>query len=169
VNDKPVVGFLVGSKSDLKFVQKGLRLLEDFGIAYELQIISAHRTPELATEYAVGAQAAGLKIIIAAAGAAAHLAGAIASHTTLPVIGVPIPSSDLNGLDSLLSTVQMPSGVPVATVAIGETGAANAAILAAEILALTDPSLTDKLRRYRKQLAEGVRRDNRVPSPPPEK
>lgn len=167
--DKPVVGFLVGSKSDLKFVQKGLRLLEDFGIAYELQVISAHRTPDLAAEYAVGAEAAGLKVIIAAAGAAAHLAGAIASHTTLPVIGVPIPSSELNGLDSLLSTVQMPSGVPVATVAIGETGAANAAILAAEILALADPSLADKLRRYRKQLAEQVRQDNRVPSPPPEK
>jgi len=166
VSDKPLVGFLVGSKSDLKFVEKGIRLLEDFGIAYELRVISAHRTPDHAAEYALGAEAAGLKIIIAAAGAAAHLAAAIASRTTLPVIGVPIPATELNGLDSLLSTVQMPPGVPVATMAIGEAGAANAAILAAEILALADPSLADKLRRYRKQLAEKVRQDDRA-SPPP--
>ncbi len=165
MNDKPQVGFLVGSKSDLKFVEKGLRLLEDFGIAYELRVISAHRTPELAAEYSLGAEAAGLKVIIAAAGAAAHLAGAIASRTILPVIGVPIPSSELNGLDSLLSTVQMPAGVPVATMAMGKAGAANAAILAAEILALSDSALTDKLRRYRKKLAEKVREHGSPPSP----
>lgn len=165
MNDKPQVGFLVGSKSDLKFVEEGLRLLEDFGIAYELRVISAHRTPELAAEYSLGAEAAGLKVIIAAAGAAAHLAGAIASRTTLPVIGVPIPSSELNGLDSLLSTVQMPAGVPVATMAMGKAGAANAAILAAEILALSNPALKEKLRRYRKKLAEKVREHDSPPSP----
>jgi phosphoribosylaminoimidazole carboxylase PurE protein len=156
VSEKPVVGFLVGSRSDLKFVEKGLRLLDDFGISYDLQVISAHRTPDRAAQYARDAQSAGLKVIIAAAGAAAHLAGAIASHTTLPVIGVPVPSSDLNGLDSLLSTVQMPSGIPVATMAIGEAGAANAAILAVQILALSDPILADRLRHHRKQLAEKV-------------
>jgi phosphoribosylaminoimidazole carboxylase PurE protein len=107
-------------------------------------------------EYAGAAEAAGIKVIIAAAGAAAHLAGAIASRTTLPVVGVPIPSSELKGLDSLLSTVQMPSGVPVATMPIGETGAANAAVLAAEILALTDSALAEKLRRFRKGLAEKI-------------
>ncbi|NQT83773.1 5-(carboxyamino)imidazole ribonucleotide mutase [bacterium] len=165
MNEEPVVGFIVGSKSDLKFVAKGLRLLEDFGIGHELRVISAHRTPDVAAEYALGAEAAGLKVIIAAAGAAAHLAGAIAARTTLPVIGVPIPSSDLKGLDSLLSTVQMPSGVPVAAMAIGETGAANAAILAAEILALSDPSLAEKLRSYREQLTEKARRTGAVVSP----
>jgi len=166
VNDKPVVGFLVGSKSDLTFVERGLRLLEEFGIAYDLQVISAHRTPDRAAQYGRDAESAGLKVIIAAAGAAAHLAGAIASHTTLPVIGVPIPSSDLKGLDSLLSTVQMPSGVPVATMAIGEAGAGNAAVLAAEILALSDSALAEKLRQHRKQLAEKVLRDN--PACPPQ-
>jgi phosphoribosylaminoimidazole carboxylase PurE protein len=159
VAHKAVVGFLVGSKSDLKFVEKGLRLLEEFGIPYDLQVISAHRTPDRAAQYAQDAEAAGLKVIIAAAGAAAHLAGAIASRTTLPVIGVPIPSSELKGLDSLLSTVQMPSGIPVATVAIGESGAVNAAVLTAEILALSDSHLTDRLRQYRKQLAEKVAKD----------
>ena len=154
MNDKPVVGFLVGSKSDLKFVREGLRLLEEFGIPYDLQVVSAHRTPDRAAEYAQDAEAAGLNVIIAAAGAAAHLAGAIAAHTTLPVIGVPIPSSDLKGLDSLLSTVQMPAGIPVATMAIGEAGATNAAILAAEILALSDSALAKKLHRYRKELAK---------------
>lgn len=154
MSDKPVVGFLVGSKSDLKFVEKGLSLLDDFGIDYDLQVISAHRTPDRAAQYARDAEPSGLKVIIAAAGSAAHLAGAIASHTTLPVIGVPIPSSDLNGLDSLLSTVQMPSGIPVATMAIGGAGAANAAILAAEILALSDAHLGERLRQYRNQLAE---------------
>lgn len=154
MSDKPIVGFLVGSKSDLKFVQKALTLLDDFGIGYDLQVISAHRTPDRAAQYARDAESAGLKIMIAAAGSAAHLAGAIAAHTTLPVIGVPIPSSDLKGLDSLLSTVQMPSGIPVATMAIGEAGAANAVIFAAEILALSDSALAEKLRRYRDNLAK---------------
>jgi phosphoribosylaminoimidazole carboxylase PurE protein len=166
VSEKPVVGFLVGSKSDLKYAEKGVRVLEEFGIPYDLQMISAHRTPDRAAQYARDAESVGLKVIIAAAGSAAHLAGAIASHTTLPVIGVPIPSSDLNGLDSLLSTVQMPSGVPVATMAIGEAGAANGAILAAEILALSDADLAEKLRQYRNQLAEKALGDN--PDCPPQ-
>ncbi len=163
---KPLVGFLVGSKSDLKFVEKGLRLLEDFGVACDLQVISAHRTPDRAAQYAADAESAGLKVIIAAAGSAAHLAGAIASRTTLPVIGVPIPSSDLKGLDSLLSTVQMPSGIPVATMAIGEAGAANAAILAVEILALSDVKLREKLRLYRKEIAEKALREGTSPATP---
>lgn len=154
MSDKPVVGFLVGSKSDLKYVEKAVRLLEDFGIPYDLQVISAHRTPDRAAEYGRDAESTGLKVIIAAAGAAAHLAGAIASHTTLPVIGVPLPSTDLKGLDSLLSTVQMPAGIPVATMAIGEAGATNAAILAAEILALSDSALAERLHRYRKELSK---------------
>lgn len=168
-SDKPVVGFLVGSKSDLKFVEKGLRLLEELGIPYDLRVVSAHRTPDLAAEYARDAESAGLKVIIAAAGAAAHLAGVIASRTTLPVIGVPIPSSELKGLDSLLSTVQMPSGIPVATMAIGEAGAVNAAIFAAEILALSDPALADKLRQYRKELAEKLEQKESVRSRRPKK
>lgn len=151
---KPVVGFLVGSKSDMKYIEKGLRLLEEFGIPYDLQVISAHRTPARAAQYAQDAEPIGLKIIIAAAGSAAHLAGAIAAHTTLPVIGVPIPSSDLKGLDSLLSTVQMPAGIPVATMAIGEAGAANAVIFAAEILALSDSALARKLRVHRQELGK---------------
>lgn len=163
MSDKPVVGFLVGSKSDLKFVQEGLSLFEAFGIAYDLQVISAHRTPDRAAQYARDAESAGLKVIIAAAGAAAHLAGAIASHTTLPVIGVPLPSTDLKGLDSLLSTVQMPAGIPVATMAIGEAGATNAAILAAEILALSDSALAERLHRYRKELAKKTVSGNPVP------
>ncbi len=158
--EKPLVGFVVGSKSDLTYVERALGLLQEFGIAYELRVISAHRTPEVAAEYAAGAEAAGLKVIIAAAGSAAHLAGAIASRTTLPVIGVPIPSSDLKGLDSLLATAQMPSGVPVATMAIGQAGAANAAIVAAEILALSDKGLAEKLRHHRSQLAEEVSKDD---------
>jgi phosphoribosylaminoimidazole carboxylase PurE protein len=152
----------------MKFVQKGLRLLEEFAIPYEMKVISAHRSPYLASEYAAKAEEAGLKVIIAAAGAAAHLAGAIASRTILPVIGVPIHSGELKGLDSLLSTVQMPSGIPVATMALGEAGAVNAAILAAEILALGDPSLSDKLHRYRKDLARRVR-GSRPPRSAPRK
>lgn len=162
MSKKPVVGFLVGSKSDLNYVEKGRRLLDEFAIPYDLQVISAHRTPARAAQYAQDAESAGLKIIIAAAGSAAHLAGAIAAHTTLPVIGIPIPSSDLKGLDSLLSTVQMPSGIPVATMAIGEAGAANAAILAAEILALSDSTLAKRLRLYRDELTKKAVSGNSV-------
>jgi phosphoribosylaminoimidazole carboxylase PurE protein len=160
MDDKPIVGFLVGSKSDMTFVEKALQLLEEFEIPYDLQVISAHRTPDRAASYARVAESAGLKVIIAAAGAAAHLAGAIAANTTLPVIGVPIPSSDLSGLDSLLSTVQMPSGIPVATMALGKAGATNAVIFAAQILSLGDRKLAEKLRRHREQLAAKVEQDN---------
>src|SRR5207237_1024407 len=131
-----VVGIVMGSDSDLPVLQKCLDLLEEFDVPYEVSVMSAHRTPERAHEYATTARLRGLKILIAAAGGAAHLAGVMASLTTIPVIGVPMPTPSLGGADSLYSTVQMPAGIPVATVALGEAGAANAALLAVEILAL---------------------------------
>jgi 5-(carboxyamino)imidazole ribonucleotide mutase len=139
----PLVGILVGSKSDMPVLEKCAARLEELGIEYEIQVRSAHRNPEGVSEYAGTARERGLKVIICAAGMAAHLAGAVAARTTLPVIGVPVAAGTLGGLDSLLSTVQMPSGVPVATVAIN--GATNAAVLAAQILALSDPDLAEKL------------------------
>jgi phosphoribosylaminoimidazole carboxylase PurE protein len=137
------VGILVGSKSDMPVLEECTARLEELGIAYEIEVRSAHRDPEGVSEYAGTARERGLKVIICAAGMAAHLAGAVAARTNLPVIGIPVAAGPLNGLDSLLSTVQMPSGVPVATVAVN--GAANAAVLAAQILALSDPDLTDRL------------------------
>ena len=139
----PSVGILVGSKSDLPVLEKCTTRLDDLGIEYELEVRSAHRTPEDVAEYASTARDRGLKVIICAAGMAAHLAGAVAARTNLPVIGIPVAAGPLNGFDALLSTVQMPSGVPVATVAVN--GAANAAVLAAQILALSDPRLADRL------------------------
>ena len=139
----PSVGILVGSKSDLPILEKCTTRLDDLGINYELEVRSAHRTPEDVAEYASTARDRGLKVIICAAGMAAHLAGAVAARTNLPVIGIPVAAGPLNGFDALLSTVQMPSGVPVATVAVN--GAANAAVLAAQILALSDPQLADRL------------------------
>ena len=139
----PLVGILVGSKSDMPVLEKCTARLEDLGIEYEIEVRSAHRNPEGVSEYARTARERGLKVIICAAGMAAHLAGAVAARTTLPVIGIPVAAGTLGGLDSLLSTAQMPSGVPVATVAIN--GAANAAVLAAQILALSDPDLAEKL------------------------
>ncbi len=139
----PLVGILVGSKSDMPVLEKCTARLEDLGIGYEIEVRSAHRNPEGVSEYARTARERGLKVMICAAGMAAHLAGAVAARTTLPVIGIPVAAGTLGGLDSLLSTVQMPSGVPVATVAIN--GAANAAVLAAQILALSDPDLAEKL------------------------
>ena len=139
----PLVGILVGSKSDMPVLEKCAARLEELGVEYEIQVRSAHRNPEGVSEYAGTARERGLKVIICAAGMAAHLAGAVAARTTLPVIGVPVAAGTLGGLDSLLSTVQMPSGVPVATVAIN--GATNAAVLAAQILALSDPDLAEKL------------------------
>ena len=139
----PSVGILVGSKSDLPVLEKCTARLDDLGIEYELEVRSAHRTPEDVAEYASTARDRGLKVIICAAGMAAHLAGAVAARTNLPVIGIPVAAGPLNGFDALLSTVQMPSGVPVATVAVN--GAANAAVLAAQILALSDPRLADRL------------------------
>ena len=139
----PVVGILVGSKSDMPVLEKCTARLEEFGIEYEIEVRSAHRNPEGVSEYAGTARERGLKVMICAAGMAAHLAGAVAARTTLPVIGIPVAAGTLGGLDSLLSTVQMPSGVPVATVAVN--GAANAAVLAAQILSLSDPDLAQRL------------------------
>lgn len=150
---RPLIGVVMGSDSDLPIMQEAAKTLDDFNVQYDITISSAHRSPELTTTYAKNAAKKGFEVIIAGAGGAAHLAGVIASKTSLPVIGVPIDSSSLNGLDSLLSTVQMPSGVPVATMAIGKTGAKNGAILAIQILSLKYPELKKKLNRYKNRLA----------------
>ena len=150
---RQLVGIVMGSDSDLSFMQEAAKILDDFNIPYDITISSAHRSPNLTASYAKEAAKKGFEVIIAGAGGAAHLAGVIASKTTLPVIGVPIDSSSLKGLDSLLSTVQMPSGVPVATMAIGKTGAKNAAILAIQILSLKYPELKKKLNSFKKRLA----------------
>ncbi|MBI4085972.1 MAG: 5-(carboxyamino)imidazole ribonucleotide mutase [Candidatus Liptonbacteria bacterium] len=153
-SEKPQVGIIMGSDSDLPVMQDAVKQLEAFGVPYEITVVSAHRTPDRAAEYAKTAIERGLKVIIAAAGGAAHLAGVTAAMTTLPVIGVPIKTETLNGMDSLYSTVQMPPGVPVATVAIN--GAKNAAILAVQILAIADESLKQKLVQYKKDLNDKV-------------
>lgn len=152
----PVVGIVMGSDSDAAVMESARTTLDKFGIAYEITIASAHRSPARASEYARSARSRGIRVIIAAAGWAAHLAGVTAAETTLPVIGVPIASSPLNGLDSLLSTAQMPGGVPVATVSLDSAGARNAAVLAARILSLSDPRLAQALEQYRQELADGV-------------
>lgn len=152
------VGLIMGSSSDLPTVQKAADVLDEFGVPYEMHIYSAHRTPLEAREFSASARANGFGVIIAAAGMAAHLAGAMAAGTTLPVIGIPIAAARLDGLDALLSTVQMPSGIPVATVAID--GAKNAAILAVQMLALSDAALTEKLEAFRaKGTAEALEKD----------
>lgn len=158
---QPQVAVVMGSTSDLPLVQKTIETLRHFHVEYEVKVLSAHRTPELAAEYAKEARGRGIRVLIAAAGGAAHLAGALAGHSTLPVIGIPVPTPHLGGLDSLLSTVQMPSGVPVATVAIGDGGATNAALLAVQILALSDPALLKRLNNHRKDMADKVERDGR--------
>ncbi|MDX9702968.1 MAG: 5-(carboxyamino)imidazole ribonucleotide mutase [Candidatus Auribacterota bacterium] len=158
---KPLVGILMGSSSDLTLLQSAFDKLTDLGIPYEKKVISAHRTPCRAVEYASTAEQRGIKVIIAAAGFAAHLAGFVAAHTTLPVIGIPVDSSPLNGMDALLATVQMPGGVPVATVSIGKAGATNAAILAGQILALSDKSLAENLKKMREKMTEKVIADSR--------
>jgi 5-(carboxyamino)imidazole ribonucleotide mutase len=147
----------MGSKSDWEAMKQASDMLTRFGVAHESRVMSAHRTPGIVAEYASGAAARGLQVIIAGAGGAAHLAGVVAAHTILPVIGVPMQSAALNGIDSLLSTVQMPKGIPVATVAIGGSGAANAGLLAVAILATASPDLRTKLHAYRAQLADEVR------------
>jgi phosphoribosylaminoimidazole carboxylase PurE protein len=152
----PRVGILMGSDSDLEVMRETEKRLDQFGIAYETRILSAHRTPEKAAEYSATAEERGLEVIIAGAGAAAHLAGAVAANTTLPVIGIPIDSSSLKGLDALLATVQMPAGIPVATMAIGKAGAANAGILAAQIIARKDPKIAARLIELKKEMAAGV-------------
>ena len=154
------VGILMGSDSDLPIVEKGINVLRDYGIPFEVHVYSAHRTPMEAAEFVKGARANGFGVMIAAAGMAAHLAGAVAANTTLPVIGIPISCKNTGGVDALWSTVQMPSGIPVATVAID--GAANAAHLAAQILALSDDSLADKLAEKRREAADLVLEKNRA-------
>ena len=146
---KPLVAVIMGSKSDWEVMRAASDTLEDFGVPHESRVLSAHRTPELAAEFASGAEARGLEVIIAGAGGAAHLAGVTAAYTTLPVLGVPMESQSLKGLDSLLSTVQMPGGVPVGTLAIGKAGAKNAALLAIAILANHRPELRQKLHKFR--------------------
>jgi phosphoribosylamine---glycine ligase len=153
---KPKVLIIMGSDSDLPVMEATGEILKELGIPYEMTIASAHRTPERAIRLAAEAEKKGADIIIAGAGMAAHLAGVLAAHTILPVIGIPIDASSLNGLDSLLSTVQMPPGVPVATMAIGKAGAKNAAILAAQIIARKDATVADRLKAYKKQMAEEV-------------
>jgi len=152
----PLVSIVMGSDSDLEIMREAAKTLDEFGIAYEMDITSAHRSPARTADFARQAAARGIKVIIAGAGGAAHLAGVIAAETVLPVIGVPIPSSSLQGLDSLLATVQMPAGIPVATLAIGRAGATNAGVLAAQMLALSDREITGKLAAYKEKLARGV-------------
>ena len=152
----PLVGIVMGSSSDWEVMKHAAIQLKQLGIPFEAKVASAHRTPELIVEYASSAEARGLKAIIAGAGGAAHLAGVIASKTILPVLGVPIPSKYLKGMDSLLSTVQMPKGIPVATFAIGEAGAANAALFAAAIIACFDSRLVTQLNDFRKAQADAV-------------
>ncbi|HEV8374975.1 MAG TPA: 5-(carboxyamino)imidazole ribonucleotide mutase [Candidatus Polarisedimenticolia bacterium] len=154
----PRVGIVLGSESDLPMMTKGVELLKKFGVEVEVELSSAHRAPEKTARYAREAESRGLGVLIGAAGFANHLAGSLAAHTVLPVIGVPLNTSALNGLDSLLSTVQMPEGVPVATVSIGEAGAVNAAVLALQILATADPSLRQAIRRYKEEMAEKIAR-----------
>jgi phosphoribosylaminoimidazole carboxylase PurE protein len=158
---KALVSIVMGSDSDLDVMREAAIALEGFGIGYEIDVTSAHRSPERTAEYAHKAASRGVRVIIAGAGGAAHLAGVIAAHTSLPVIGVPIPSTALNGLDSLLATVQMPAGIPVATVAIGKPGATNAGILAAQILALSNASLAKKLSGHKEKLANSVEEKSR--------
>lgn len=153
---KPLVGIIMGSQSDWDTMRAGHEILHTLGIAHECRIVSAHRTPERMFSYAKEAEARGLKIIIAGAGGAAHLPGMVASLTHLPVLGVPVQSKALSGTDSLLSIVQMPAGIPVGTLAIGDAGAKNAALLAASILALTDEKLTENLKKYREQQTASV-------------
>ena len=154
----PLVGIVMGSDSDWEVMQHASRRLAEFDVRHESRVVSAHRTPDLLFRYADEARGRGLRCIIAGAGGAAHLAGVIAAHTTLPVLGVPMPSKHLQGLDSLLSTVQMPKGIPVATFAIGEAGAANAALYAVAMLALSDSKLATKLAEFRKKQSEAVRK-----------
>ncbi len=156
MDNKPLVLILMGSDSDLPVMEEAAGTLEGFGIPYELTISSAHRTPARTARLVRSAERRGVKVIIAGAGAAAHLAGFIAAETTLPVVGVPIDSSPLKGMDSLLATVQMPGGVPVATMAIGKAGARNAGILAAQILSTADQDLAAKLKKFRKDQARKV-------------
>ncbi|BEV08919.1 5-(carboxyamino)imidazole ribonucleotide mutase [Methylophilus sp. DW102] len=153
---KPLVAIIMGSDSDWPVMKNAAQMLADFGVAYEARVVSAHRTPDLMFEFAESAAGNGFQVIIAGAGGAAHLPGMVAAKTTLPVLGVPVPSKHLQGQDSLLSIVQMPKGIPVATFAIGDAGAANAGLFAVAMLANQDPALAEKLTTFRKKQAEKV-------------
>lgn len=157
---EPRVGIVMGSDSDWPLVQKAAMTLKQFGVAFEVRVISAHRTPELATTYARGAEEKGVKVIIAAAGGAAHLGGVLAAHTVLPVIGIPVAGGALNGLDALYATLQMPAGIPVATVTLGSAGPINAALLAIQILGTADAGLRVKFHEYKQTLKEKVHQGN---------
>ncbi len=159
---KPLVGIVMGSDSDLDVMREAAKVLDEFGIAHEVRVCSAHRSPDAAARYAREAEARGLKVLIAGAGWAAHLAGVLAAKTALPVIGVPLDSSPLHGLDALLATVQMPGGVPVATMALGRAGARNAGVLAAQILATADRNLRARLHAYKARLAAEVAERDRT-------
>jgi phosphoribosylaminoimidazole carboxylase PurE protein len=161
MSKKPLVSIVMGSDSDLDVMSEAAKALDEFGIVYEIDVTSAHRSPDRTADYARKAAGRGIRVVIAGAGGAAHLAGVIAAHTTLPVIGVPIPSTSLNGLDSLLATVQMPAGIPVATVAIGKPGATNAGILAAQILAVSSATVAKKLDAHKEKLANSVEEKSR--------
>lgn len=154
---KAIISIVMGSKSDLPTIQEASSILKDFGIPHEIKVLSAHRTPDETAEYAQKLKSRGVKIVIAGAGGAAALAGVVAAHTPLPVIGIPIETTALNGLDSLLSTVQMPPGVPVATVGIGKAGAKNAALLALRMLGVSDSKIQAKLEKYRKEQADKIK------------
>ena len=156
MSDKPLVGILMGSKSDWDTMRLASEILEEFDVAHECRVLSAHRTPDETREYVTSAEGRGVEVLIAGAGGAAHLAGVVAAHTTAPVLGVPIQSKALNGLDSLLSIVQMPKGIPVATLAIGDAGASNAGLLAVSILANHRPELREKLQDFRRKQSERV-------------
>src|SRR5207237_5961390 len=156
-SDAPLVAVIMGSKSDWETMRPAHELLAQFGVAHECRVVSAHRTPALMAEFASQAETRGLKVIIAGAGGAAHLPGMVAAQTTVPVFGVPVESKALKGLDSLLSIVQMPAGIPVGTLAIGPSGATNAALLAVAVLASTRPELREKLRRFREEQTAKVR------------
>lgn len=161
----PLVGVIMGSRSDLRVMSAALDVLAELAIPHEANVVSAHRTPQWMFEYATSAEQRGLKVIIAAAGGAAHLPGMVAACTILPVLGVPMPATQLNGVDALLSIVQMPKGVPVGTLAIGEPGAANAALLAASILAVSDSAIRDRLRAWRDKRTADVLADTVIAAP----
>ena len=160
ISEKPLVGIIMGSKSDLETMQETMAILDELQISYEANVVSAHRTPDKMFEYAELARERGLKVIVAGAGGAAHLPGMVAAKTTLPVIGVPVQSRALNGMDSLLSIVQMPGGIPVATVAIGKAGAKNAGLLAASMLSTSYDSIATKLDEYRQMMTDTVLKDS---------
>ncbi len=157
---KAEVGIVMGSDSDWALVKTAAETLESFGVGYEVRVISAHRTPELAAKYAASAEKRGLKVILSAAGGAAHLGGVLAAHTVLPVVGIPVKGGALNGIDSLLATIQMPAGIPVATVTLGSAGPVNAALFAVQILSVGRAGLRKKFAAYKEQLKEKVNKGN---------